>query len=549
MPLALYKKKRDFKASPEPAGSARRGAAGNLYVVQKHDATRLHYDFRLQIGDVLASWAVPKGPSLDPANKRLAVHVEDHPLEYGGFEGTIPKGQYGGGAVMLWDWGTWTAEGADPKRALARGKLSFTLHGEKLRGGWTLTRIRGGRDGDEGHDNWLLIKHADGEAAKGEREDADAVSVKTGRTMEEIAAAKDASWESDRGMAAEARAKGTAKGKSGRAKAAKKGAAPASRVRKRTGDEARVLGVRISNPQRVLYPGAGGAGRAKAGLTKLDIAEYYGKVAGAMLPFVEGRPLSTVRCPQGSTGQCFFQKHLRETFGPPIRAIRVKESEGEEEEYIAVDSEEGIVTLVQFGVLEVHPWGSTKKQLEEPDVLIFDLDPGEGVTFEDVKAATREVKKRLEAAGLETFLKTTGGKGLHVVAPVAPKVGWDEAKAFCEEIARRMAADEPGKYIATLSKAKRRGLIFVDYLRNGRGATAVAPYSTRARAGAPVATPLRWSELSKLESANAFSVDDVVRRLERQREDPWAGFHARKRSLAPAMKAVGMGGAGSRGRR
>ena len=873
MPLEQYRRKRDFSRTPEPSGKAkgRRAEAASLrYLVQKHDATRLHYDFRLQVGDVLASWAVPKGPSLDPAHKRLAVRVEDHPLEYGDFEGIIPQGQYGGGTVMLWDTGTWTPHDKDPARAIRRGKLSFDLHGEKLSGAWTLTRIRSSKDSDADQDNWLLIKHEDDASSQGALDILDTPSVKSGRTLEQIAEDEGDTWQSKRAKRPGARrSSGRAGSKKSPRKAAfapqdltraKKAAFPRSLTpqlctltdRAPAGDEwiheikfdgyrllarrsassvrlitrsgkdwtdrfkpiadaiadlpvesaildgeacilddsghssfqllqnavkarkfsalvyfafdllylngydlraaplterkallrslipaartarirysehvvgsgaavhtnacelalegiiskradapyvqarskswlkvkcsrrqefvvigwsppegarkhfgslllaahdadgrltytgrvgtgftaaslktiksrldalerktcpahvkpdraesrgvrwvrpelvaeveftqwtddgrlrhpsfqglredkpaaavtveraepveaiadepttspkrparakrraaaapgvagAAVAGVELTNPDRILY--------AESGVTKLDLARYYEFVAERILPFISNRPLSTVRCPQGRSGQCFFQKHIRETFTEHIIPLKVKEQSGYAD-YISINSLAGLITLVQFGVLEIHPWGSTADDLDHPDTLVFDLDPGDGVTFADLKRAADDIRTILTGVGLVPFLKTTGGKGLHIAVPIEQDTPWDDAKAFCHELARGMTRTDPNRYIDTLSKARRKGRIFIDYLRNARGATSVAPYSTRARPNATISTPIHWDELSSLDAPNTHTVANITRRLAHQKADPWRDFRSSRRSLTKALASL-----------
>jgi bifunctional non-homologous end joining protein LigD len=266
------------------------------------------------------------------------------------------------------------------------------------------------------------------------------------------------------------------------------------------------------------------------GLTKRDLAVYFRDVADWLLPFVKGRPLSTVRCPEGRDSECFFQKHTRETFDEHIDPIPVDES-GETRSYIGVSSVEGLVTLAQFGVLEIHPWGSKKDKLDAPDSITFDLDPGEGVGFEAVKAGARLLRDRLDHLGLQSFLKTSGGKGLHVLIPIRRTVGWDEAKAFARDVAKQLARDEPKRFVATMSKQRRKGKVFIDYLRNARGSTSVAAYSPRARPGAPVSTPLRWDELSALDSSAAYTVRTIPRRLRSLNDDPWADYASSRQSL------------------
>jgi bifunctional non-homologous end joining protein LigD len=500
--LETYRRKRDFSRTREPPGRSA-AKAGNSFVVQKHAARRLHYDFRLELDGVLLSWAVPKGPSLDPGVKRLAVHVEDHPVEYGGFEGTIPKGEYGGGTVMLWDRGYYEPEG-DPKKSYQAGRLTFTLHGEKLTGRWHLVRTKA-RGGDD--KSWLLFKsddaaaHHDGEAIVQTEPD----SVLTGRTMDQISAGK------------------SAKPRKG-AKTSRKPPA-----------------FELTNPDKVLYP--------EQGITKRELAEYYAKVAGYMLPHVTARPLTLVRCPEGRHKSCFFQKHASDGTPESIRSIPIGEDAGEKD-YMAIDDGVGLLSLVQLGVLEIHTWGASSEDPEHPDLIVIDLDPDVGVAFGAVIDAARLVRERFEALGLESFVKTTGGKGLHVCVPVLPDLEWDAVKDFCKRFAERIVADDPGHFVATMSKQKRAGKIFVDYLRNGRGATFIAPYSTRARPGAPVATPLAWDELEAGLDPAKFDLRRVPLRLARLKVDPWARLpELRQRITSKTLNAFGNGAVKSSRRR
>jgi bifunctional non-homologous end joining protein LigD len=849
--LARYRAMRDFKKTAEPSGG-RPTARGNSFVVQKHAARRLHYDFRLELDGTLKSWAVTRGPSFDPADRRLAVHVEDHPIDYAGFEGVIPQGEYGGGTVMVWDRGTWEPIG-DPRADYARGKLKFRLHGDKLRGGWTLVRM-GGRPRQERTDNWLLIKERDEDARPGGGEAALeklAKSVTTGRSMEQIAASADRVWtrqgeqkvakpkaarparkpatktapkrkkkqaapglpdfvppelptlvdappegpewlheikldgyrvlwriengksrfltrtgqdwtakfaelaklrigadtalidgeivvNDDHGVSSfqalqEALSDGHSKdlkfcafdllhldgedlrrqsletrkarlktlltesptsdriafsghidgrgkdvfanacglslegivskrrdapyrpgrgedwlktkcaarqefviggftehskeagsigalligyhededflyaGKVGtgfdaamrkslrrsldrlarkdmpfktvptparrgarwvrpelvaevaysnwtrdgvlrhpsfqglrmdkparaitrdKAKPVKKAAKPPPRVSK-GGDE--MAGVILTHPDRVLY--------AEQGLTKRDLAAYYMDVADAMLPHLAGRPLSLVRCPEGEGGACFYQKHPGNSAPRALRRIEITEGSGTTE-YVIVDDAAGLVALVQMGVLEVHPWGSTEKSLEKPDRIIFDFDPAPDLDWKRVIDAAADMRDRLKALGLESFLKTTGGKGLHVVAPIAPRDEWPEVKAFTRALAAAMERDSPDAYTTVMSKKERRGKIFIDYLRNDRGSTAIAPFSTRARPGAPVAMPQPWKALSPALKPSEFTVLTVPKKLKAQRIDPWAEIGKLRQSItAKAKAAVGL---------
>jgi bifunctional non-homologous end joining protein LigD len=290
-----------------------------------------------------------------------------------------------------------------------------------------------------------------------------------------------------------------------------------------------VAGIGISHPDRILYP--------EMGITKLALAHYYEQVADWALPHIVDRPLTLVRCPTGRGGECFYQKHLNAMLPASVRGVMIREKENEEE-YVVVDDLPGLIALVQIGVLEMHPWPARADKIEAPDRLVFDFDPGEGVTWPAVVDAARETRDRLGELGLETFLRTSGGKGLHVVAPLARRNSWEQLKSFAKAVADDMVRRSPARYIATLSKAKRRGKIFVDYLRNQRGATAIASFSTRARAGAPVAAPLAWSELSTRLKPNAYTVVNMPRRLARLTSDPWEGFFHVRQSITQGMIAA-----------
>ena len=294
--------------------------------------------------------------------------------------------------------------------------------------------------------------------------------------------------------------------------------AKAVKLTKPEADE--IEGIRITHPDRVLFPGQG--------VTKRDLVEYYVAVADLILPHIVDRPLSLVRCPQGREKECFFQKHASPGWPEELRKIRIKEKSGSDD-YMYVEDISGVVAAVQMGVLELHIWGSHVDAVEKPDRLVFDLDPDEGLSFARVKEAALDLKQRLDQFDLESFPMVTGGKGIHVVVPLAPKHSWDEHRAFAEAMARLMEEENPGHYVANMSKKKRAGRIFVDYLRNQRGSTAICPYSTRARKGAFVATPLAWRNLGKLKDAHPFSVKDA-KKLARA-GDPWQGYRALKQSL------------------
>lgn len=866
--LARYRSMRDFDATAEPRGDGKRKERSSgeelPFVVQKHAARQLHYDFRLAWNGVLKSWAVAKGPSYFPGHKRLAVQVEDHPLEYGDFEGTIPKGQYGGGAVMVWDTGTWKPLG-DAGRGLEEGHLKLELQGKKLKGKWALVRMHGRAD-RSGRDNWLLIKEKD-EFARDEEDqpivDEAPNSAVTGKNIDQIASSKGRVWDSSRESsrkteraASRGESNGRVQSASGgrqsqelrtrlkslpeedfprfispqlaqsatsppkgdgwvyeikldgyriqihiRANASRRGGERDAHLFTRKGldwsarmpdiahaaaelsvtsaiidGEAVVLddkglsnfaalqaafqeqtrrdityfafdllhldghnlrncplverkellaellkqfageglirysehlkadgkevfkkacalgaegivaktasakyvsgrsglwlklkciqqqelviggftppskgGVGIGalllgyySDGKLRYAGRAGTGftqqthrmlrgrldalvqkecpfaeiprearkdatwvkpqlaaqiafttwtrdnlvrqaafkglredkpakevvretavepeepaveaesdatrrsaskRQKrsdstpmselpithpdkvldeeSGLTKRMLAEYYVAVAEHMLPHVAGRPLSVVRCPEGSDKPCFFQKHVG--LGPPkgVGSVLVKSRKsGKTEAYLTVDSAEGLVGLAQMGVLEIHPWGSRNDSLERPDRMIIDLDPDTAIDWKTLAQAAHEVRKMLKQAHLESFLKSTGGKGLHVVVPFNPEHEWPAVKEFAHNLVLEMERQQPELYVTKMTKATRKNRIYLDYLRNDRDATAIAPFSPRARRGAPVSMPLRWNELNAEQMPHFFLTGFPEWRA-RLRNDPW----------------------------
>jgi bifunctional non-homologous end joining protein LigD len=531
--LTEYKRKRHFGRTPEPAGkTAKKG--GRSYVVQKHRASHLHYDFRLELEGVLKSWAVPKGPSLDPHVKRLAMHVEDHPVEYGSFEGIIPEGEYGGGTVMLWDRGEWEPLG-NPHEDYRAGKLKFELNGEKLRGGWMLVRTtRPDRNGDQRQ--WLLFKERDDSARPAE--DGDVLdelplSVVTGRTMDEIAEDRDRVWGAKTKSKVSAktrtpkRAKSTASG--GRKTLGRKKLGLKSAASEYESGKQEFHGVRLTSPDKVLYP--------EQDITKLELADYYRTVADWILPYIADRPLVLVRCPEGRAKACFYQKHPGVGTPDTLRQIRIREQK-KTQPYVVVDDVAGLISLAQIGALEIHAWGSRADKLEQPDRLIFDLDPDTQVPWSAVVQSARQVRQFLLDLGLVSFVKTTGGKGLHLVVPINRRHDWDEAKAFCKQVADLIVTADPTHYIANMAKAARHGKIFIDYLRNARGATAIVPYSTRARAGAPVSAPLTWEELSGRVQSDHFTLRNMARRLSTLKRDPWEKLPSIRQNLTEPIARV-----------
>jgi len=824
--IATYNKKRDFKLTKEPRGTPSR-KKGDSFVVQKHDASRLHWDFRLELDGVLKSWAVPKGPSIDPADKRLAVRTEDHPIDYGSFEGTIPEGEYGGGTVMLWDRGKWIPHpGKDPSKTIEEGHLHFTLEGERMKGEWVMFRLKG-RPGERA-ENWMLKKVDDQFVGPGEAlVEQGLTSVTTGRSMAEIAAGTEV-WKSNRGgkkggatkkkagvappafrppqlatlvdavpsgpdwlfeykydgyrlllatgggaatawtrngndwsdkfrglvkaaaalpagclidgeavalgdtgkpnfqllqaslkggpstssgQAAElafyafdllvdqgeditglpnlerkqrlaALLKGVApplvygdhvvaKGEAlfnaicvekGEGIIAKKASAPyrgarakswlkvkciqrqefvivgwqasdrrrgfrslhlavreggkltyagkvgtgfdtamieslsetmrplgvdkpefdvpramlrgshwiepklvaevaftefttdgvlrhpsfiALRSDKRADQVVREVpqklpanankgerataasfGVKISSSDRVIFPGDE--------LTKGQLADYYAAVSAPLLVTLGDRPMTLIRCPQGRAKHCFFQKHDTGSMGDAVHQVAVTENDGDAADYLYVRKPQGVLECVQMGTIEFHGWGSRIKPLEKPDRLVFDLDPDVGLGFDKVKQAAERLRALLADLGLVTFPLLTGGKGIHVIAPLDRSAAWPAVKSFAERFSRAIAEAEPETFTANIRKKERKGRIFLDWLRNQRGATAVMPYSARARELAPVAAPIDWSELDGFDSAAHFTIRDADQLLERASSSLLAGWGEANQKLPDA---------------
>lgn len=293
-------------------------------------------------------------------------------------------------------------------------------------------------------------------------------------------------------------------------------------------DEDGVEGVRLTSPDKVLWD--------DAGITKRDLAEYYAAHADLILPHLKDRPLSIVRCPEGVAGECFFQKHSNPSTPDVIDTTGIREKDGSTAQYLVVRDRKGLIATAQIGATELHVWGCQTDKLEYPERIVFDLDPDEGLGFPDVRAAAAEIRDVLASVGLTSFPMLTGGKGVHVIVPIQRRTEWPEVKAFAHGFAEKLAATAPQRYVANMAKKKRVGRIFLDYLRNERGATAIVPFSPRRRAGAPVATPVSWTELKRLDRANAFTMSTLDARLKRQKADPWKGYFQTKQALTAEIR-------------
>lgn len=521
MSLREYARKRQFDRTPEPPPEdIARSSGRDIFVVQLHHASRRHYDFRLQVGSVLRSWAVPKGPSFDPSVKRLAVEVEDHPLSYASFEGDIPDG-YGAGHVDVFDKGTWVCLG-DPEAAIVKGHLQFELFGRRLRGRWHL--VRGHKR--EKKPTWFLVKGKD--AYAGDLEADDLLNARMVRSTQRAA------------------------GKSGGARevAQKLAGSPATsppRVKVRRG----LSQVALDRPQRAVEEGSSGgpvvithpdrAVYPDIGVTKKDVFDYYVAVMDWFLPGVVNRPTSVIRWPGGIEKPSFFQKHLPSGGLAHVGSVRLKEGRGAGAMYLFPRDANSVLELVQFNAVEFHPWGATVTTPDLADRVIFDFDPDPSVDWARVKAAARLTRTLLEKMGLQSFVRTTGGKGLHVVVPLDPPAPWAEVKQFAQGFAHALESLHPLEFVSVSSKARRVGRIYVDHLRNGRGATAVASYSLRGRPGAPVAMPISWAELGRVRSGAQFTIANAVARLKRQTRDPWEGIARVRQSLSAVLAKLHQG--------
>lgn len=447
MSLSEYHHKRDFKKTKEPFGKVEKNKNKRLkFVVQHHIARKDHYDFRLEYKGVYVSFAIPKGPSFNPKDKRLAIHVEDHPLSYGTFEGVIPEGEYGAGTVMLFDKGYW-----EPleKVDFNKGPIKFKLKGKRLKGSWSLVPFK--------ENNWLLIKEKD-EYALTDNIDKYSTSIKSGKTMEEIREGLDY--------------------------------------------------IEVTHPDKVIIK--------KGSITKLDLVNYYKKVANRMLPFLDNRLISTVRCPSGTDK--FFMKHFNnKKLG---RKLLKDDKENNKDDYYYIKDKNGLLTEATMNSYEFHIWGSKQNKINKPDILVFDLDPDEGMNIKRVREGVKDLKSILDDLKLKSYLKTSGGKGYHIVVPINFS-SWKQLENIAKNISDLMVSKWPDKYTTNMRKEKRKNKIFIDYFRNKKGATSVCPYSVRIRDNAPISAPIFWRDLDKIKP-NDITINNIDAYL--KRKDPWEDF-------------------------
>jgi bifunctional non-homologous end joining protein LigD len=520
--LGRYREKRDFSRTPEPAGGTAADGAAPRFVVQRHRARRLHYDFRLEIDGVLVSWAVPKGLTLDPKARHLAVHVEDHPIEYADFEGVIPRGEYGAGDVIVWDRGTWELHGADDAAAaLAAGELHVELHGEKLRGRFVLVR----RDRHSGNrEEWLVLHKRDDAAVDGWDPEAHPHSVLSGRDNGDVAAQRDRVWT----RAGEAGSQAAALGRHA-------GAAP---------DELEALDalgaggtwhvsgreLRLTNLDKVLFP----ARRRERPVTKRELVHHHARMAPWMLPYLEGRPLNLHRYPDGVASKGFWQKQAPSHAPEWIERWTNPDADaGESRDYLVVADVAGLVWLANHAAVELHPWTSRRPDVEHPTYALVDLDPGDDTTWDELLTRARLHHTALEHLGVRGYPKTTGRRGIQVWIPIETGPTFDETREWVHQLSDAVSAVVGDLVSTKWEKRDRHGRARLDYTQNAINKTHVAPYSARAGAGAPVSMPITWDELDDPElRSDRWTVRDAYERVS-ARGDPMAPMLSDRQRLVP----------------
>ena len=496
--LARYQAKRDFDRTPEPAGQPPQAAGGGplRFVVQRHRARRVHYDLRFEIDGVLASWAVPNGPTLDPKVKRLAVHVEDHPIEYLDFEGVIPSGEYGGGDVIVWDIGTWQPhETDDPAAAVAAGELHADVTGQKLAGRFVLIRSnRRDRAGQRDDSQWLLLHKDDAAAVPGWNPDDYPRSVLSGRTNEEVKADPDRIWRSDLPAAAASVSLRSPAGgglPAGSGPSAAELAALAELGQNGTWE---VFGrtLKLTNLDKDLFPGRDG----KPPVTKRELIAYTARIAPVILPYLAGRPLNMHRFPGGADAPGFWHKQLPEHAPDWVpRWVNPKAEAGKTTTYLVVDEPAALIWAANFGALEWHAWTSRASKPDNPTYALIDIDPGTATSWDDVLVLARLHRTALDHLGVRAQPKVTGQRGIQIWIPVVGGLSYADTRNWVERLSQAIGAAVPELVSWKWDKTERSGLARLDYTQNVSNKTLVAPYSPRAAPGAPVSAPIAWDEL------------------------------------------------------
>jgi bifunctional non-homologous end joining protein LigD len=473
-PLVEYKQKRDFAVTQEPRPRVAKSDHNPIFVIQEHHASRLHYDFRLEADGVLKSWAVPKKPTTDPAVRRLAVQVEDHPLGYANFSGKIPEGEYGAGTVKIWDRGTYeNLLEKNPQRrtltqAIADGHVEILLRGRKLSGKFALVRTKVRRNKSD----WLLIKMKDIEAPRKSRLKKSESKVERRRDSKSKAKNKQAAKESSKFF-------------------------------------------EFTNEDKIIFP--------QLGATKGDVLRYYERIAGRLLPHLENRPMTLERLPDGlrKGGPHFWQKNTPSHYPSWVPRIMIKSGDGEPVEYPLVNDVKTLLYLVNQGALTFHPWFSRVGSLDRPDFVLFDLDPGKA-PFANVVRAAKMIHRELTRESVECYVKTSGKSGLHVLALWQSDGGYEEAREWADRVGERIVELLPESVTLERSKTKRKGRVYLDVMQNVRGHHAVGPYVLRAVPEATISTPLKWNELSSKLDPRNFNLETIFRRLAKLRTDPLA---------------------------
>lgn len=473
MALEEYKRKRDFKKTPEPRSRTGKPHREPIFVIQKHNASRLHYDFRLEADGVLKSWAIPKQPSLDSSTKRLAVHVEDHPLEYANFSGTIPEGEYGAGTVVIWDKGTYVnlleakPEPQTLTDGIKEGHVEVELRGQRLKGRFALVRMHG----RERRDNWLLVKMKERKLR---------TPTKTRKRQSK-----------------------------------RPGKSPISHSHA-TGRHMPPKSIEFTHEDKVMFP--------EAGITKGELLRFYSRIAERLLPHLRDRPVTLERLPDGLAGKSpthFWQKDTPASYPSWIQRIKLTSREGDPVNYVMVNNTESLLYLVNQGTITFHPWFSRIEDLDRPDFVLFDLDPGKAA-FSDVVAVAKRLHRILDAEGVRSFVKTSGKTGLHVLVPSQGAADYESARQWALSIAERVVSALPNNATVERSKSKRQSRVYIDVMQNVRGHHAVPPYVLRAVSFAGVSTPLKWDEVTPELDPHKFNLRTIFRRLGNLKTDPIA---------------------------